>query len=443
MDEEMVDVKIEEINSVKKKLCFDIPWPDVKNELDKVYRDVGKKAKIKGFRPGKVPRPVLQTHYKEHAEGEAVQNLVNRFYREALEKNNLTPVSQPEIEPQGIENEKNLAFTAIVEIEPTVDPQNYLGLQLEKTETITTDQDIDARLLQTREMYSTLEDVTEDRVLREKDFATIDFAGTLDGQALDELKSENYFLEIGSRAFIPGFEDQLLGMKSGETKEISVKFPDDYTQENLAGKDVQFLVSLKGIREKKIPELNEEFIKNFEQYETLDALKEDIRKTLENDQQGRDEASFQEGIVDALLKENAFEVPSSLVQRQTFYLMADTQRRMTWAGMDKKQATELSFSMHEKFREEAEKVVKTMFLIKAIAEKEGLSVTDEEVETHIQVIAPKYGQDASGFREKLEKEGSLEQVRMDLLHKKVFSLLEEKATVSIVKNENVALEEGV
>ena len=433
MDEQMLDVKIEAISPVKKKLSFDIPWPDVKKELDDVYREVGKKAKIKGFRPGKVPRPILQTYYKEYAEGEAVQNLVNRFYREAVERKGLTPVNQPEIEPKGIAPEQNLTFTATVEVEPEVDPKNYFGLVLEKVETPVTDSDLEERLLHIRELYSTLEDAEPERALAQKDFATIDFSGTLDGQALDELKRENYFLEIGSQTFVPGFEEQLIGMKKDETKEIEVRFPEDYAQAELAGKDVRFTVTLKGIREKKLPELDDEFIKNFEQFDSLDALKKDVRASLEEDRRLKDASAFHDRIVEALLKENDFEVPSSLVERQTFYMMADTQRRMTYAGMDKKRAAEFSFSMHDKFHEEAEKVVKVMFLIKAIADREGVAVTDEDLDQHLSEIAPKFGQDVKGMREKLEKEGSLEQVRMDLLHKKTFALIEEKATITPVQ----------
>jgi len=345
----------------------------------------------------------------------------------------LTPVSQPEVEPKPIEPEQALLFTATVEVEPVVEPKNYAGLELEKIQTDVTDADLEARLFQIREMYGTLEDITEERELKEKDFATIDFAGTLDGQALDELKSENYFLEVGSHTFIPGFEEQIVGMKKGEIRDIQVKFPEDYAQAQIAGKDVRFTVSLKGIREKKLPPLDEEFVKNFEQFESLDALKADVRSSLEGDQKGRDEAAFQEVLVDALLKENPFEVPLSLVERQTFYLMADMQRRMTWAGMDKQQAAELSFSMHEKLKEQAEKIVKTLFLMKAIADKEGLTVTEEDLETHLREMATKFGKDVPALRSKLEEEGSLEQVRLDLLQRKTFRFVEDKATVTIRK----------
>ncbi|MFA6344703.1 MAG: trigger factor [Syntrophales bacterium] len=439
MEEQILDVKVEEITPVKKKFSFVIPWENVKKELDQVYRDVGKKAKIKGFRPGKVPLPVLQTHYKEYAEGETVQNLVNRHYREAIERERLTPVSQPEVDPKSIEPEQALLFTATVEVEPVVEPKNYAGLELEKIQTDVTDADLEARLLQIREMYGTLEEISDDRELQEKHFATIDFSGTIDGQALDELKSENYFLEVGSHTFIPGFEEQLVGMKKGETRDIQVKFPDDYGQAQLADKDVRFSVSLKGIREKKLPPLDEEFVKNFEQYDSLEALMADVRSSLEGDQKGRDEAAFQEVMVDALLKENPFEVPMSLVERQTFYLMTDMQRRMTWAGMDKQQAAELSFGMHEKLKEQAGKIVKTMFLMRAIADREGLTVTEEDLDAQLHEMAAKLGKDIPDLRSKLAEEGSLEQVRMDLLQRKTFRFVEEKATVTI---RNAAASEG-
>ena len=213
-------VKIEDISTVKKKLSFDIPWADVKNELDAVYRKVGKKAKIKGFRPGRIPRGILEAHYREEAEEETVSNLVNRYYWETLQEKEIPAVMQPEIEQKGIEAEKNFTFSATVEVEPAVEPRDYIGLELEKEEPVVTEEDLEARMQEIRQMFATMEEVSEDRGIIAGDFVTLDFAGTLAGEPLKELKSENYLLEIGSKTFVPGFEEQLIGMKKGETKSV-------------------------------------------------------------------------------------------------------------------------------------------------------------------------------------------------------------------------------
>ncbi len=241
-------VKIDDISTVKKKLSFDIPWADVKNELDSVYRKVGKKAKIKGFRPGRIPRGILEVHYREEAEEETVSNLVNRYYWETLQEKEIPAVTQPEIEQKGIEAEKDFTFSATVEVEPAVEPRDYLGLELEKEEPVVTGEDLEARMQEIRQMFATMEEVSEDRGILVGDFVTLDFVGALAGEQLKELKSDNYLLEIGSKTFIPGFEEQLIGMRKDESKFVAVKFPENYHAAHLAGKDVEFTVVNIGVR---------------------------------------------------------------------------------------------------------------------------------------------------------------------------------------------------
>jgi trigger factor len=268
VSENMIPVRIEDVSTIKKKLSFDISWIEVKKELDSVYKDVGKKAKVKGFRQGKVPRNILESMYKEYAEEETITKLVNRYYWDALKDQNIAAVAQPDIEQQGLEEEKNFTFTATVEVEPAIEPKGYVGLELEKEEHDVTDSDVEKRLQEVRDMFATMEEVEADRGIGEGDFAVIDFEGTLDGKALKEMKADNYLLEMGSKTFIPGFEEQLKGMKKDQAKEIKLTMPDDYHAKHLSGKEVVFSVILKNIKEKKLPDVDEKFIQNFDKYET-------------------------------------------------------------------------------------------------------------------------------------------------------------------------------
>jgi trigger factor len=190
VSETSLAVVIEDVGPVKKKMTFEIPWPDIKQELDEVFRKVGKTAKIKGFRPGKVPRPSLENFYKEYAEEETINNLVNRFYWEAVEQNKITPLSQPQIDQQGIKPESAFSFSATIEVEPAIEPKDYLGLILEKQEVEVTEREIDERLRQLQEMYSTMEDITEDRAAAQGDFTTIDFQGYLDGAPRKDMQAD-------------------------------------------------------------------------------------------------------------------------------------------------------------------------------------------------------------------------------------------------------------
>ena len=439
-----MSVNIEELSPVRKKISFDIPWLDVQRELENTYRTVAKTARVKGFRQGKIPRNILELHYKEHVEEEVAANLVNQFYWDALKEHDIQAVTQPQIEQKGIEKEKNFAFTATVEVEPRVDPAGYLDMELEKEELDVTDADVDARLQEIREMFATMQDVEEDRGLKTGDFATIDFQGTLDGEAQKEMKAEDYFLEIGSKTLVPGFEDQLIGMKKGESQEVQVKFPEDYHAEQLKGKDVVFSVALKGIKEKKLPEINEEFVKNFERYEKLSDLREEIRKNLEVENKARIGANLGKLIVDKLLgnQDNEFDVPPSFVERQIFQMMAETQHRLLSRGMDKKAATEMTVKMHDPYRDDARKIVRTALMIKNIARKENITVSDEELKERIRLIAESRGQTPEAVKEALEKDDMLDHVANEVLHNKVFDFIEAKAKITMVKKNRGEAGEG-
>lgn len=440
MSEANVAVKVEEISPVKKKLSFEIPWDDVKKGLDEVYRDVAKTARIRGFRQGKIPRNILERHYKEHVEGETVTKLVNQFYWDAVKEHDIRVVAQPQVDQQGIEPEKNFSFTATVEVEPLLTPVGYLDLELEKEEPAVTQQDIDNRLKEIQQMFATMQDIEEERGLAAGEFATLDFEGSLAGEALKELKAENYFLEVGSNILVPGFEDQLVGMKKGETRLVQVRFPDDYQAAHLAGKDVSFSVVLKGLKEKKLPEINEDFVKNFEKYDSLESLKADIGKSLEAEKKAQIGEDLRKSIVDKLLenKGNEFDVPPSFVERQIFQMMADTQRRLLSRGMDKKTATELTVKMHDTFRDEARRIVLTALIIKNISRIENISAGEDEVEERIRMMAESRGQTVEALRESLDKDDMLDHVANEILHQKVFDFIESKAKINMVQKSGSA-----
>jgi trigger factor len=298
-----------------------------------------------------------------------------------------------------------------------------------------TGEDLEARMQEIRQMFATMEEVSEDRKIAEGDFVTLDFEGTLAGELLKELKSENYLLEIGSKNFVPGFEDQLIGMKKDEKKSIPIRFPENYHATHLAGKDVEFAVLIKGIRVKKIPEIDEQFVKNFEKYESLEALRDDVGKNLKEEKERKIAAAFEKQIIDKLLEKNIFEVPESFVERQIYYMMSDTQRRMIAGGMEPKKAAEFSLKLHDQFREEAAKIVKTVLLLKAIAAKEGLNVGDGEVEKHVREMAAQRAQDYEVLRKTLEKDDLLDSIRSEILNRKTYEFLEDNAKVSIIRSE--------
>ncbi len=428
-----LSVKVEDLSQVKKKMSFEIPWAFVKDELDAVYRTIGKKAKIKGFRPGKIPRKVLETYFKSDAEGETITNIVNRYYWQELDQRKMVSLSRPEIEQNGLKEDTDFSFSASFETEPEIDPQGYQGIELTRTEIKISDADMEKRLNEIRRMFASLQDIAEDRPAAMGDFVTIDFAGTLDGEALPELKADDYLLELGSKRFVPGFEEQVAGMKKGEKKDISVTFPADYSESKMAGKNVVFSITLKDLKEQKLPELNEEFVKNFDKYNTLDDLKSEVRKSMEEQCKRQSDEKLKDSITEVLLAANAFEAPASLVQRQIFYMIADTQKRMRSAGMDEKSAMELSFRMHDQFKTEAEKTVRAFLLFKKIAEKEAVAVSDEDMDNHIKELSEIHPVGIDSVKSISEDEEKKESLKAEILQKKVFDFIEQQANIKVVE----------
>jgi len=430
---ETTTVKIEDINPVKKKLSFDIPWDDVRKELDTAYEKIGRKARIKGFRPGKTPRRLLETYYKDEAEGEAISSIISRAYWDAVEQNKLMPATQPMIDQQGIEKEKDFQFTVTVEVSPKIEPKDYLDIEMEQEGIEVTDADVDKRIEELRQVYSTLEDLAEDRGIENGDYVTIDFQSNIAGEPVKDLKGDGVLLEMGSNRFLPGFEEKFIGHKGGETVEFQLTLPEAFQLKEAAGKEVDFTAVIKGIKFKKVPELNEEFIKNFDKYQSLDQLRDDVWLSLEEEAKARAKSDLRKIIADKLLESNEFDVPDAFVERQINLMLLNMQRRMVSNGMDPKQSAEMVSGLKESARPEAVRQVKLSFLLEAIANKESLAVSDEEMENNLKDIAARYGQDYEKVKKSYQESNMLEELRAELLEQKTLDFLEDKAKITQVK----------
>ena len=435
-----VVIKMEELSPVKKKLSMEIPWSDVKNELDSVYHEMGKKAKIKGFRPGKIPRKILESYFKDQAEEETINNIINKYYWQTLEEKGIATVSRPEITQEGLKENTDFAFTASFETEPEIEPKNYKGIELEKEEIKVTDDDVEKRIDEIRQMFATMEEIQDDRSVINGDFVTIDFDGSLDGESYKELNAQDYMLEIGSQRFVPGFEEQLIGMKKGDAKEIKVTFPADYHESKFAGKEVIFNVTVKYIKEKKLPQTDENFIKNFEKYNSLTDFKDDVRKSLEEKFQNQAKINLQNKITEILINENDFEVPNALLERQIYYMMADMQRRMTSAGMDEKSAMDYSLTMHDKFKDDAAKIVKSFLLLKKIAQKESFVAEESDMDEYIKELSVQTGRDYELLKKMYESEEKKDGLKMEVIQKRVFDFIEHNANIKTVEKKGMNAE---
>ena len=422
-------IRIEEVNPVKKKISFEIPLEEVKRELDAAYRTVGKKARIKGFRPGKTPRHILETYYREDAEGEAISNLVQRSFEEAVQSNGIVPVARPQIEQNGIESDKSFSYSATVEVEPVIDPQGYTGLELAKEDATVTEQDVDARLEELRNLYSSLQDVEGDRPVQTGDFLLIDFEGKLAGAARKELTESGFRIEVGSKRLVPGFEEALVGLKKGESKEFTVPFPVEYHIKEFAGQPITFQVTVKDVKVKVLPALDENFVKNFEKYENMEAFRVDVRKSLEQEKAARSRSNLQKAIQDKLLEANPFDVPEAYVERQILNMVIEYQRRMVMNGMDPDNAAKVAANLHDQFRDDAVRMVRTGLLLQRIAEKESIDVQESEIDDRIRQTASRYGHDFETVKQSYEKDNVIDRLRDQLLEEKTLDFIESRANI--------------
>jgi trigger factor len=375
-------------------------------------------------------------YYKNQAEEEAVSTLVGESYADAVKENKISVVDNPVINQKGIEVNKNFEYTATVEIEPVFEPKDYIGLEVEKEEYELKDEDVETRLEQLRQMYSTFESIEDNRGIIEGDFVDIDFEGKVDGETSKGLTSKNYMLEIGSKTFVPGFEDQLIGVNKGESKEIQVTFPDDYPSKDVAGKDAIFSVSVNDIKEKKLPDLDENFTKNFDAYDKLEDLKKDIRESLIKENETRIKTDSKNMMIDRLLENNEFEIPSVFVNRQINYMALDAQQRMINNGMNPEKAAEISPNLRDRFESEAKKMVRTSLLIHKIAEKESITVDEKDIEVKLRELAQELAQDYESMKASYESNNLKEHLKHEILEQKTLDFLEEKADIQNVKKSN-------
>ncbi|MDI9570281.1 MAG: trigger factor [Pseudomonadota bacterium] len=433
-------VTIEEISPVKKRLRFEIPWEETRKYLDNTYRIIAKTAKVNGFRLGKTPRYILERYFKDEAEEETITEIFNHYFWEALKEHQLELVARPEVDKQGIAPGESYCFSATVEVEPAFEPEGYLGLEVDREEVEVTEEDVAAKLAELREMYGTMEEVDEETEVAPGLFVVIDFQGHLDGRPLREMKADGYLLEIGSGSFVPGFEDELLGMKKGESKEFTVRFPDAYHHQEAAGKEVFFSARVTNIKEKRLPEVNEEFVRNFDKFDSLEELRADIREKIEAQKKEKADADMRIAMMDRLLEKNPFPVPERMVERQLRSMMIDARWRMEMQGIGPDQAAAMLPEYRDRYKDEANRIVRSFLLIKRIADKENVTVEEEELEARIRDLAIRSGRTSDQYRGELEERDMIDDIRMELKNKKVMELIEAQAVIRPVKKAPAAPE---
>lgn len=390
-----MSVKVENTeNKNEVKLSFTIEAEKFDEAMKKVYVKTAKYFTIPGFRKGKAPMHIVEQHYGSEIFYEDTFNeLVPDIYDEAIKENKIEAVSRPNIDITQIGKGKELIFTAIVQIKPEVKLGKYKGIELKKIEYNVSDKDVEHELGHMAEHNARLVSV-DDRPVEKGDIAVIDFEGFLDGKPFEGGKAEKHELEIGSNTFIPGFEDQVIGMKIDEEKDLNVTFPEDYFSKELAGKPVVFKVKLHEIKKKELPKMDDEFAKDVSEFDTLEELKNSIKEKIQKENDEKAKYETEEAAIKAVCDQVEIEIPSGMIETEIDNMVKDVEQRLQYQGLTLEQYYKLSGKpetvMRDEMKETAEKNVKSRLVIEAIIKAEDIKPEDKEVEDKLKEMAKNY-----------------------------------------------------
>lgn len=424
-----MSAKFEKLEGNQGVLTIEVSAETVSESLDSAYKKVVKQINVPGFRKGKMPRPLFEQRFGvESLYQDAIDLMLPEAYASAIEEAGIEPVDRPEIDVEQIEKGKPFIFTAKVTVKPEVKLGEYKGLEVEAFDTAVTDEDVDSEIKALQEKQAELV-VKEEGKVENGDTVVMDFEGFVDGEVFEGGKAENYSLEIGSGQFIPGFEEQLVGLAAGESKDVEVSFPEEYHAAELAGKPAVFKVTLHEIKGRELPELDDEFAKDVDdEVETLDALKEKIKSRLEHDKKHQAEHHMQDTVVAAATENAEIDVPSIMIDSEVDRMLQEFEQRLQMQGMNLELYFQFSGQNEEALREqmkvEAEQRVRGSLTLEAIAKAENIEVTDEEVNAELQKMADMYNMTVENIKAAL---GNLEGIKADIQARNTVQFLVENS----------------
>jgi trigger factor len=433
-----MQINVESLSSIKKKINFKIPAQQVSAEVDKAYAEIRKHAAVKGFRKGKVPMGLIEKHYGDKMADDVLKSLVNDTYFKALTDQGLNPVSYPTIESDPLKPGEPFSYSATVEVFPEVTVKDYLGLEVVKEKLVLDDAAVAARLKEMQESLSQLGPAPEGHAAALGDFVIFDFVGSIDGVPFEGGDAEDFQLELGSGRFIPGFEDQMVGMTVGFEGTIKVNFPDAYGSELLAGKPAEFAVTVKEIKVKELPELNDDFAKEFGEFETLAELKVKLSELQQAQEERRVETELRERVIKSLVEKNDLEVPEVMVDRQVAMMLENSKQRLASQRLSLEMMGLTDDGYKVQFREAAREQVKGSLLLDAVADLEKIEVTDADIATQVAEIAVGTKQDPATVANLYQtNERAKENLVAQLKEDKAIKFLLERAKVTELPKEEI------
>lgn len=426
----LMSLQVEKLEKNMAKLTIEVSAEEVEKAIEKAYRKQKSKISVPGFRKGKVPRKMVEKMYGVGVFYEdAVNEMIPTAYEAAAKESGLEIVSQPKIDVVQIEAGKEFIFTAEVAVKPEVELGEYNGVEVAKADVTVTDEDIMAEIDKEREQNSRIITV-EDRAVEDGDMTVIDFEGFVDGEAFEGGKGTDYPLTIGSHSFIDTFEEQLVGKNIGEEVEVNVTFPEEYHAEDLKGKPAMFKVTVKQIKKKELPELDNDFVEDVSEFSTVEEYKESIKKNIEEKKANEAKAAKEDAVIEKIIESAKMEIPDPMVDSQVRQMAEDFARRLSAQGLSLEQYfqyTGLTAEMLvEQMKPQALKRIQSRLVLEAVAEKENFEVTEEEIEKEVTDMAASYQMEADKLKELLT-DADKDNMKKDIQVKKAIDFVTENA----------------
>jgi len=436
-------ITVEKTSEVERKLNIEIPWEKYEEELNRQLGQIRKGATLKGFRKGKAPMEMVRRLYSEDADKDAVNALAGKAVRDALAEHELKPFGSPYLTDVNKEQNRSVNMEAIVELEPSFELADYAALELIKPGSEVNDGEVEQFIQNMRQNQADTVSVEEKRALRDGDVANIDFTGTLGGEPVKDLKGTDYLVQIGKSETVPGFEEQIVGMSSGQRKEFDLTFPKDFFKPELAGQVIHFEVLLKDIRELQLPELDDEFARDQGDFKDLQELRAAIRENMSRMKASDAEKALRRNLTKRLVDDNVFEVPPSLVDRELRRIIQEYGDSMIQGGLDNEKVREAILENEEHLKKTAAETIRLLYIITAIGEKENIEASEEEIRDVVTGMATRMGRQADDLMQEYSRDGALSEVGFNIVREKVFKLLLDSAKIKEVKGGGESTEKPV
>lgn len=435
-------VTVEDRSSVKKVMHIEVPEADVVRALDDAYKTLKKTAKVKGFRPGKTPRGVLERLYKKDVNADVTAKLIQDAYVNALKETKLKVVGSPSVDPPELATGGPYHFDAEVEVQPEIADIDFSGLKLKKTLYAASGEEVDVQIKMMQKNLAKREPIDEDRPAQIGDFVQIDYEGFKDGRPFEETrKTENFVIKLGDAHIAEDFDNGVAGMKPGDEKDITVSFPEEYFNKKLSGHTVDFTVKLNEIRKEVLPEIDDELAKQLGPFTSIDEVREKIRENLTQGYEKRTEQELNEQIFSQILEKTDFEVPDVMVDYELNAIINEAERSFSYHNKTFEEAGISRDSLAEKYRDTAEKQVRRQLILGKIIQQEKMELADEDLEKGFQEMAATYNQPVDVIKGIYENSGDkLELFKHALLEKQAIKLIMEKNAIESVEPDKAASE---